>query len=241
MVFENLEQRIIISAKIKAETSLHVGSGGKESSIGEADLPVIKDADNIPYIPGSSLKGKVRSEIERICRQKNLKICNPPAADKMCGSIETNFEEFCICCKIFGTAGRKLSYNSKVKFRDAHLSMSSEVVEIRSGNAIDRKTGTASRGGLFSSEGIPKGSEFSFEIVCENLKDYEIGHLKSGLDSFSDSSLGGLSSRGFGKINLDIEKIHIRSSGFYLGKEQETVLEGNDAKQWFDSKKDQIT
>lgn len=65
--FLKLENRYFISAELVLEKSLHVGKGVSLEPVG-TDLPVIKDARGLPLIPGSTVKGTLRSELERIAR-----------------------------------------------------------------------------------------------------------------------------------------------------------------------------
>jgi CRISPR-associated protein Csm3 len=92
-----------------------VGSGKPEIEIGEVDMPILRDTRDQPYIPGSSIKGKIRAEAERIARKENMEVCSPPNVKNMCGTIKANrnIEDYCICCRIFGTAG-EVSVASKV-------------------------------------------------------------------------------------------------------------------------------
>src|ERR1700683_2418809 len=56
--------KFIFSGDLHCETGLHIGAGKGALEIGGADNPVVKDAFGLPYIPGSSLRGKVRSLLE---------------------------------------------------------------------------------------------------------------------------------------------------------------------------------
>jgi CRISPR-associated protein Csm3 len=56
--------KLILSGDLHCETGLHIGAGKGSLEIGGADNPVVKDAFGLPYIPGSSLRGKVRSLLE---------------------------------------------------------------------------------------------------------------------------------------------------------------------------------
>ncbi|MEM1673523.1 MAG: CRISPR-associated RAMP protein Csx7 [Candidatus Bathyarchaeia archaeon] len=231
MVFERLERRIIISGTIEAVTPLHIGSGKPEVEIGEVDLPVLRDPRGQPYIPGSSLKGRVRTEAEKIARKIGMDVCDPPNVDSMCGSKKSRVEDFCICCRIFGTAG-KISLASKVKFRDAYPLEGIERLLERTGIAIDRGTETVAKGALYTIEAVPAGAKFGLEIVADNLSDDELKLLKAALKSVEDSALGGSSTRGFGKVRITIDYVRERSAGYYLGVEGEKVLSGEDAKRW---------
>jgi CRISPR-associated protein Csm3 len=234
-VFEKLEKRIILSGSLEAVTPLHIGSGKPEVEIGGVEMPVLTDPNGQPYIPGSSLKGRVRAEAERIAREKGMEVCRPPDVKNMCGSLKTNVGDFCICCKIFGTAGN-ISVASKVKFRDAYPMSKVEALLERTGIAIDREKGTVSRGALYTIQAIPAGTTFNLEVVAENLADGELKFLLAALKSVEDSALGGSSTRGFGKIKMNIEKVSERTAKYYLGEEEERVLTGDELKRWLKEK-----
>jgi len=231
MVFETLHKRTIFEGEIETLTPLHVGSGRPE--LGEergVDLPVLRDVKDVPYVPGSSLKGKIRAEAERIARTLGYTICTPPDVADMCGSKATREEDLCIMCKIFGTASVKggISRASKVKFRDAYPSSSIEAMITRTGIALDRETGSVRPGALYTVEGVPKGTVFELEIVAENLTDEEKKLLKAALKSVEDSSLGGQSTRGFGKVKFVINQARIRTAKYYVGEEDEVVIKGEE-------------
>jgi len=231
VVFEKLEKRIIISGTIEAVTPLHIGSGKPEVDIGEVDLPVLTTPDGTPYIPGSSLKGRVRAEAERIARQRRMDVCRPPDVKTMCGSTKASIGEFCICCRIFGTAGN-ISVASKVKFRDAYPLEKVESFIERTGIAIDRETGAVAKRALYTIQAVPAGTKFDLEIIGENLSDEELRLLKAALKSVEDSALGGSSTRGFGKVKINIERVVERTAGYYLGEEEERVIAGEELQRW---------
>jgi len=225
LVFEKLEKRIIISGTLEAVTPIHIGSGKSEAEIGMADLPILTDPDGKPYIPGSSIKGRVRAEAERIAKQGKYEVCAPPNVNTMCGTLKNDPKDFCICCRIFGTAG-KISVASKVRFRDALLLGKVEALLERTGIAIDREKGTVARGALYTIQAVPAGTKFALEIVGENLAEEELQLLKAALKSVEDSSLGGSSSRGFGKVKISIDTVRERTAEYYLGKKEEAVVSG---------------
>src|SRR6266852_1809810 len=57
--------KLILEGDVNCQTGLHIGAGKGSLEIGGADNPVVKDAFGLPYIPGSSLRGKLRSLLER--------------------------------------------------------------------------------------------------------------------------------------------------------------------------------
>lgn len=237
-MFEKLEKRLIFNGTIETITPLHIGSGKSELDIGEVDMPIIKDAHDQPYIPGSTLKGKTRAEAERILRKEGYNVCFPPDVKSMCGSRATDPGEFCLACKLFGTAatGRGYSVAGKVRFRDAYPVGNVDQLVQRHGIAIDRQTGTVSRGALYSIEAVPAGVVFNFEVVSENLTDEELRVLCAALRSVEHSAIGGASSRGFGKVKINIDAVTERTAKYYLGKENEKVYSGEVLKEWFAEK-----
>ena len=145
-----------ISFTARCESGLHIGGSQDELTIGGADNPVIKNpANGKPYIPGSSLKGKMRSELEK---QQGRVTGNRP-----CGC----HREDCPVCRMFGSHGNDKSLGpSRIIVRDGPLS-SGGAIETKSETAIDRQTGSAQRGSLRTGERVAEGSEFSMRIVLQ--------------------------------------------------------------------------
>lgn len=249
MVFEKLKKRSILKFEVEAITPLHIGSGKSEFEPTAVDLPVIRNVESVPYIPGSSIKGKVRSEAERIAREQmpGEKVCESPYVERMCGSKVSKEEELCIICKMFGTAvggvsrsaseegvqeedfqeitsrrsreKRGISCASKVRFRDAYVVGAPPKMEIRQGVAIDRRTGGVAQG-PYTVEGVSVGTKFDLEVVCENIEENELKLLCAAIKSVKDSALGGLSSRGFGKVTIKLMEVWEREARFYMGDSQ---------------------
>jgi len=235
MVFEKLEERLILQGTVEAVTPIHIGSGRGEREIGEVDLPILKGPSGQPYVPGSSLKGKVRAEAERIAREKGMPVCSPPDVRNMCGTTKASQEpdKFCICCRIFGTAG-EVSVASKVKLRDAYPTKEVGETLKRTGIAMDRSTGSVAPRNLYLIEAVPAGTHFNLEIVAENLTDEELRLLKAALKSVQDSALGGFTTRGFGKVRFNFSKLSKRTAGYYLGEEKEELLEEKALSKWLE-------
>ncbi len=234
-MFEKLHERLIILGTLEAVTPLHIGSGKPELEIGGVEMPILRTPDGQPYVPGSSLKGRVRAEAERIAREMGMEVCNPPNVKEMCGTKKKDPEEFCICCRIFGTAG-DVSVASKVKFRDAYPLEEVKSILERTGIAIDRKMGAVAKRALYTIEAVPAGTKFGLEIVADNLSDDELRLLFAALKSVEDSALGGSSSRGFGKVKISISEVCRRTAGYYLGEEEEQRFRGEDLKRWLREK-----
>src|SRR5271168_4286200 len=57
--------KLILEGEMTCETGLHVGAGKGSLEIGGSDNPVVKDSFGRPYVPGSSLRGRIRSLLEQ--------------------------------------------------------------------------------------------------------------------------------------------------------------------------------
>ncbi len=205
-----LQQVISIKGQIRIITGLHIGASNATIEIGGLDNPVIKDPlpeSNAPYIPGSSLKGKMRSLIElkegRI--GDNGKPCD-------CGKKE------CPVCAVFGTSANKRPDNlgpTRIVVRDALLSEAWSKrfkegdlpMEIKYENAINRINGVANPRPL---ERVPASVEFDFNIafkVFENDPPSYFETLKKAMRLLEFDALGGSGSRGCGQIKFVNVKI----------------------------------
>lgn len=200
-----IKEKIIINGILTTESGLHIGGTKDEIGISSMDNPVVKDVlTGNPYIPGSSIKGKMRSlfETSGFAKGKSLP----------CGCGDKD----CIVCKLFG-AHRNTnaqSGSSRVVFRDAYLTSDfesvSDITEIKTETAIDRATGTAQRGSLRQSERVAAGVEFKYEIVIlvhdNDNADELYAMVKSGLRMIEATGLGGKVSAGYGKVNFHIDE-----------------------------------
>lgn len=205
----------VITGILKCETGLHIGGSADQIEIGGVDLPIIKQpVTGEPFIPGSSLKGKMRSQLEK----KEGKV-NDKGEPCGCG------REDCKICKIFGAHKntrhnlgatrilvRDAFFNNKT--RDEYQTMLKEkgisYIEKKTENIVNRKTGTAEH--PRSQERVPSGAEFNIEIVLQ-LYDTDgdgkdlIDFVKEGLKHVQSTYLGGYGSRGSGKVSFNDMKL----------------------------------
>ena len=202
---------------IELKSGLHIGSGSDEIKIGGTDQPVIKNPiDGMPYIPGSSLKGKIRSLIE----WKEGKVGNggrPYSTNDSTDSI----------ARIFGNGKNEESYKggpTRVTFNDCHLNSEyverwaikeniDKLFEIKTEVSIDRVKGTASGAGPRRMERIVGGARFDFSLAYKifdmesngdngKIDEENFQLLLKGMRMLELDSLGGSGSRGYGKIEF---------------------------------------
>lgn len=219
---------LIIKGKIKCETALHIGGMTEGYEIGGMDNPVIKDlVTGYPYIPGSSLKGKMRSLLE----WKEGKITNN-------GDVHTCKDLNCSVCRSFGTPAEEEreigptrlivrdaypTENTKTKLDKLQEEKGLPKVEWKTENVINRIHSSATPRTI---ERVPKDSEFTFELVygiydVNDKGKTDIEHLKyvfEALELLKDSTLGGFGSRGSGKVNIEIENLKLKTIKNYEEK-----------------------
>jgi CRISPR-associated protein Csm3 len=144
-----------ITGRIELLSGLRIGGSDDLLQIGGADLTCIRNpVTQAPYLPGSSLKGKMRSELESLLGRFGGQRGNEPCG---CGD--------CIVCAVFGMhkpREHKLG-PSRIIVRDAQL-IDGGQIENKSSTAIDRATGTALRGALRSEQRVVPGTTFSLKI-----------------------------------------------------------------------------
>lgn len=216
MVFEVLRERWILKGKIRTLTSLHVGRGRGEKEAGEPDLPVVKFPDGKPYIPGSSLKGAIRSELDRLTKGLGFSLCIKDEPRYFCAP-----PNLCVSCILFGST----EVASRVAFRDAIITQDVSPIS-RVGTAITRDSKKVVEGSLFEAEYIPPNSEFDLEIVVENPEPWMIGLLVICIESLQ--AIGGQVSRGAGKVEFKLERISIYTPKGIIEQKPDKILEGTE-------------
>ena len=142
----------------RCDSGLHIGGSPDELVIGGSDNPVIKNpATGQPYIPGSSLKGKMRAEIE-----KQLGKAGGRNDDLPCGCAGDS----CPVCRLFGAHMNTSSAlgPSRIIVRDGRLRSGGDI-ENKTENVINRQTGAAQH--PRSNERVVEGTEFELQIVLQ--------------------------------------------------------------------------
>lgn len=236
------KENLVISGCMKCDTGMHIGAPTESIEIGGVDNIIIRDAEsNLPFIPGSSLKGKMRTLVELNDPQATRNIINNKGGPCKCG--------VCLPCKIFGvsadetiTEGKQIG-PTRLIVRDAFpttetLEMwdeNEEVVdgaEVKYENSINRITSAATPR---PSERVPKGSKFNFEMVFSVYNNEDLNNFRGVFEALrllEDNYLGGSGSRGYGKIIFEDLKVVQRTSEYYRGEVDEKIVgQGADLKE----------
>lgn len=217
--------KIRFSGNLEVESGLHIGASSAFAAIGAIDSPVIKDpVTNLPIIPGSSLKGKMRT---LLARSYNQRIAETPNDDD---------ERI---CRLFGasTGGGRDGQSpiaGRLIFRDSFLANKDELMdkglstftEDKFENTINRTTMIANPRQI---ERVVRGSKFSFELIYDVVDPTEVDEdlemILAGLKLLEFDYLGGSGSRGYGKVafkdlkaetvfgNFDVEALNQKLEG----------------------------
>jgi len=215
--FYTFANRYFIEADLVMKTALSVGAGTSVQPAGP-DQPVMKTPDGVPFIPGSSLKGVVRSHLERLVRTlgcmgktidgQKLHACDPfssPCVSRKCKDELANkylrggilndaeftcelWQQSCTICRLFGSPW----LSSRLYFQDALLTNQSELgrlTEVRDGVGIDRDLGSARPKIKFAFEVVPRDSVFRLRVIGENLQEWEVGLLLVALQAMERGEL----------------------------------------------------
>lgn len=232
---KKLYGKVIFKGIIKAVTGLHIGASKETLEIGGLDMPVIKHPiTGEPYIPGSSLKGKLRSLLEmKFHTEKGLKFNHEMRTGGNIIRIHVcnTFEEAknCEVCRIFGSSG-DTNFPARIKIRDAEFTEFSQEftqgnMEIKFENSLDRITSASNPRQV---ERVPAGTEFEFEIIynVEDLDHLEpdLNNLLSAMELLQDDTLGGHGSRGYGRIKFYLSEVIAKPVESYFGKAEDQVV-----------------
>lgn len=230
-LWDTFANRLVISATLRAETAFRIGTGSDDAAEPSAsDLPVLRGADGRPFIPGSSLRGVIRSQIERIVRSQEETpgagrgACDPTVNSHWCIPSETIDEwkkalrnpankntdvdkeladrVWAGSCRVCRTFGSAW-LAARVRIADLHLQNDDLVrVERRDGVAIDRDKETVQH--KYDFETVARTSAFRLQITAENLEPAERGLLWLGLSELMAGHvlIGGFKGRGLGQVTL---------------------------------------
>ncbi len=245
--------KLILQGEIQCQSGLHIGAGKGSLEIGGADNPVVKDAFGIPYIPGSSLRGRLRSLLEQTMGlavpSELVYLWKRKGQEVRIHHSDRPDDEVCILFgrnpgrveKVTGEAVEAATATpARLTVYDAPLVVDSitpqmrenlddELTEVKSENAVDRITSQANPRTL---ERVPAGARFRFrmilDVLCEEDKPL-LARVAEGLRLLEDDSLGGGGSRGSGRIALRELTLTWRGKDYYAkGAGENALLSGGD-------------
>jgi len=235
-----LEKKVFISGEIVTKTGIHIGGSSLGLSIGGADKVVVRNpVTNLPYIPGSSLKGKMRSLLEKAYGLVELKQeRNGEGKTVWKGPLCQNPDEPVV--QLFGRPAESSGVEkpcyapTRLTVRDCNLLNEDALAaaentdmyctEVKTEVNIDRLTSAANPR---SFERVPAGARFGLDLVLDiyNVDCDETGEKKQdekflklileGLALIEDDYLGGQGTRGYGQVKFIIKTVQDKSADDY--------------------------
>jgi len=235
--------KYLVSGHIGCLTGLHIGGSTTGMEIGGVDNPVVKDpVTDEPFIPGSSLRGKMRSLTEwhlgmigvhgkhKGYQAYACEELRQPCPAKTSPDYE-KWQNALTVARLYGAASddttvRTTAGPSRLIVRDVFLTEASKkdlqkvlgqgtFTEVKTENSLDRVTSEANPRPL---ERVPAKSEFEFKLILDayEVEDVHlIKHLLTALSMLEHSSLGGGGSRGSGQVTFKDIEITWRSAQDY--------------------------
>src|SRR5215469_211461 len=243
--------KLILEGDLHCETGLHVGAGKGSLEIGGADNPVVKDAWGRPYVPGSTIRGRIRALLEQATGMavpsELVFISKRKGQEVRIHQSDRPDDEICI---LFGRSPGRMEKagggdESGVHATPARLSvfdaplvpdsitaqmretLDDELTEVKSENAIDRITSQANPRTL---ERVPAGARFRTRFVMDVLCTEDAPlflRVLEGLRLLEDDSLGGGGSRGSGRVGFSNLRLVWRGRDYYAtGASEKEVATG---------------
>lgn len=225
----NLYGRVLITATIEAVTGLHIGGSSVGLEIGGLDKAVIRNPlTKRPYIPGSSLRGKMRSQTEKVLGLPQNNHIGQVTIHTCKNEADYTKNGGCAVCHIFGVPA-EIGYSGPTRLvvRDAELTDASAAeldkantelryAELKTEVAIDRVTSAATPRTL---ERVPAGAKFGpVELVYGVYEKADYLRWKvviEALQLVEDDYLGGAGSRGSGKVQFKNLRVYARARSDY--------------------------
>lgn len=187
--------KILIHCQLEVVTGMHIGGSDAFSAIGAVDKPVIRDPQsNEPILPGSSLKGKLRTLLARSISQD---IRNMPDFSQDAPVIR----------RLFGVAGTQKEH-TRLQFSDAFVCNAEEfqnigLTEIKAENSINRRTSVANPRQIERvNRGVCFDVRIAYDIVNENEINEDFKALAKAMKLLQYDYLGGHGTRGYGRVRL---------------------------------------
>lgn len=204
--------KILVKGKVEVLTGLHIGGYDSYSAIGAVDSPVVRDSvSGNPIIPGSSLKGKMRSLLQ-----------------KTFGASSGHDRDHEQVLRLFGSsAGRDDGiYPARLKFSDCFVNQEKleelkaaniRLTEVKAENTINRQTSEAKPRQI---ERVVRGMVFDLEIIydvlenCEDEIAADFKNISTACRLLEQDYLGGHGSRGSGRIKFnELEAVYVYGEG----------------------------
>jgi len=203
-----MEQFWRMNLEVETRSAFHTLGPGRSLPLVDRALQV--DAEGYPMLSGSTVKGRVRSHLERLLKALKRPVCRPPRPDQMCPHFQpvddrlaSLKEPYCLACRIFGSAWRESAVTFGGFFLTEELKREGALPVERTSVGISRRLGSAQAERLFFSQTTAPASTLRFVGQIEGrMTQEEIGWLLIAFNLVTH--LGGDKARGLGRVRLRV-------------------------------------
>jgi len=220
-------KHFFVEGEIECLTGLHIGMGGGSIEIGGIDNPIVRNPlTDFPYIPGSSLKGKMRSLLEKE-KKLNFNRTHEKVSRHECDDYAQAKD--CPVCRLFGSTGKTgndKNYPARLLVRDGGLTDEDSIIkdgmkvtEAKMENTLDRVTSAAVPRTI---ERVPATVKFNLNLVCrvdEKYQKEDLQNILFCLKLVEKDGLGGNISRGYGQVKFYIKRFQMEDEEGWLPEE----------------------
>lgn len=229
------QNRYRIEGTITTTSPLHISSGQEGEYEGEHTCSeVVYDHRCLPYIPGSTLRGNLRSWLVSVLKSINASCVDDHETVLQANDQRKNIQfletQSSTMARLFGTSANEsklevwdafciteIEAEENEKYQDLMYWEQEKLTYIQHSVAIDPTTGTAIDKKLYSFELVPPGIKFQVNILGQNISAIEMGMLLFALEGFNSKifavTLGGMNNRGFGHFSWKLDNL------YYLGQD----------------------
>ena len=215
--------KIIIQGELIVKTGMHIGGGSDYAPIGSVDSPFVRDIlTQEPIVPGSSLKGKIRTLLARYRSKQYI--------------VNDIKDDDAVIKRLFGSTSPQII--SRLQFQDLFVSEESRMLfesietdtyigEVKFENTINRATSVANPRQI---ERVPAGTKFAFQLVYTVIDETELEEdlktLRAGIKLLELDYLGGHGTRGYGRVAIENINVTTFPDDVTLCKRCEVILQG---------------
>ena len=190
MTDAKITQKIVLKGSLQLDSPLLIGSGTEtENRKNEADIHILRDKKERPFVPGTSLAGVLRNWLAEQ---------NADAADKLFGFIIKGKNK-----------NNEQDTQSAIAISDVVFKNEDTEVVVRNGVSIDSYTGTGIKGAKYDYEVLERGAKGDFKMVI-TIREYQekqLPNLHALVQLLADKlcsgiRVGALTSKGFGNVSV---------------------------------------
>lgn len=218
-MFAEMKNQFKLSFELKVDSPLCIKSGNKGIDPTLPDdccIRSYKNGENVVFIPGSSIKGVIRTQCEKIFNViNNDRVCCDIFNRRLsCGRFDNDnenaaqvYENLCPACKMFGST----ALGGRIKFKDAYPIDNKFKIGYRDGIGINRITGATQKGAKYDFE-VVEDASFKVDIIGDNYELYQLKVLLVALNDIDEGyvTFGSSGTRGNGKMKVENVKLTVR-------------------------------